>query len=150
MSIWLLSYKVRLAVGVLLVGFVFALRQMTADGGTIPSYMYVGGLLIMALSSIVSSAMFVAQMAFYNRVSDPRIGGTYMTMLNTLANLGGQWSGIVVLALKGKIETNPALDSFGLVCGISVVLGVAWLALMQRHIYDLQDRPLASWKASHD
>ena len=36
---------------------------------------------------------FVAQMAFYNRISDPAIGGTYLTMLNTLANLGGQWPG---------------------------------------------------------
>jgi hypothetical protein len=35
--------------------------------------------------------MFIAQMAFFNRVSDARIGGTYLTMLNTLANLGGQW-----------------------------------------------------------
>eukprot|EP00966_Prymnesium_polylepis_P116816 2699538-Prymnesium_polylepis.1 len=32
----------------------------------------------------------VAQ-AFFNRVSDPAIGGTYMTMLNTFANLGGSW-----------------------------------------------------------
>ena len=84
MSIWLLSYKVkvapsaptlpeclsactiarlqvRLAIGVSLVGFVFALRQLTAGGGTIPFYMYGGGLLIMSLSSMVSSAMFVAQ-----------------------------------------------------------------------------------------
>jgi len=32
--------------------------------------------------------MFVAQMAFFARVSDPLIGGSYMTLLNTLANLG--------------------------------------------------------------
>ena len=33
--------------------------------------------------------MFVAQMSFNAKVSDPRIGGTYMTMLNTVTNLGG-------------------------------------------------------------
>jgi PAT family acetyl-CoA transporter-like MFS transporter 1 len=32
--------------------------------------------------------MFVSQMAFFAKVSDPKIGGTYMTLLNTLANLG--------------------------------------------------------------
>jgi PAT family acetyl-CoA transporter-like MFS transporter 1 len=32
--------------------------------------------------------MFVAQMAFNAKVSDPAIGGTYMTLLNTVANLG--------------------------------------------------------------
>jgi PAT family acetyl-CoA transporter-like MFS transporter 1 len=27
-------------------------------------------------------------MAFHAKISDPAIGGTYMTLLNTLANLG--------------------------------------------------------------
>lgn len=31
-------------------------------------------------------------MAFFAKVSDTRIGGTYMTLLNTLANLGNQWN----------------------------------------------------------
>ena len=34
-------------------------------------------------------------------------GGTYMTMLNTLSNLGGQWPGTLVLATKAAIETLP-------------------------------------------
>ena len=33
-------------------------------------------------------SMFVSAMAFFARVSDPLIGGTYMTLLNTLSNLG--------------------------------------------------------------
>ena len=33
--------------------------------------------------------MFVTQMTFFARVSDPAMGGTYMTLLNTLSNLGG-------------------------------------------------------------
>ena len=48
-------------------------------------------------------------MALFNRVADPRIGGTYMTMLNTLANLGGQWPGTLVLATKGAIEASGCL-----------------------------------------
>lgn len=35
--------------------------------------------------------MFVAQMAFFAKISDPAIGGTYMTLLNTVANIGGTW-----------------------------------------------------------
>ena len=31
---------------------------------------------------------FVAQMSFFAKISDPSIGGTYMTLLNTIANLG--------------------------------------------------------------
>jgi MFS transporter, PAT family, solute carrier family 33 (acetyl-CoA transportor), member 1 len=41
--------------------------------------------------------MFVALLAFYSRISDPRFGGTYMTLLNTLSNLGNAWSTFAVL-----------------------------------------------------
>ena len=30
-------------------------------------------------------------MAFYAQISDPLVGGTYMTLLNTINNLGGNW-----------------------------------------------------------
>lgn len=43
--------------------------------------------------------MFVSVMAFFARVSDPAVGGTYMTLLNTLANLGGQWPSTLALWL---------------------------------------------------
>lgn len=33
-------------------------------------------------------SMFVSGMAFHAKISDPSIGGTYMTLLNTLSNLG--------------------------------------------------------------
>ncbi len=41
--------------------------------------------------------MFVASMALFARVSDPAVGGTYMTLLNTLSNLGGNWPATVAL-----------------------------------------------------
>ena len=43
------------------------------------------------LHEVASNCMFVSQMAFFSRVSDPVIGGTYMTLLNTIANIGGKW-----------------------------------------------------------
>ena len=36
----------------------------------------------------VDTSRFVAQMAYFNRISDDAMGGTYMTLLNTFANLG--------------------------------------------------------------
>ena len=41
--------------------------------------------------------MFVAIMAFFAKVSDPAVGGTYMTLLNTLTNLGGNWPATLAL-----------------------------------------------------
>ena len=41
--------------------------------------------------------MFVTQIAFHARISDPAIGGTYMTLLNTICNLGSNWPGTLAL-----------------------------------------------------
>lgn len=46
---------------------------------------------------ISASSMFVASMAFFAKVSDPAVGGTYMTLLNTLCNLGGNWPATAAL-----------------------------------------------------
>lgn len=43
------------------------------------------------LHEVASNCMFVAQMGFFSRISDPVIGGSYMTLLNTIANVGTKW-----------------------------------------------------------
>ncbi|KAG6866243.1 hypothetical protein C0991_006830 [Blastosporella zonata] len=43
------------------------------------------------VSSFASTVQFVGISAFHTRVSDPLIGGTYMTLLNTFTNMGGTW-----------------------------------------------------------
>jgi hypothetical protein len=49
------------------------------------------------LSSFSSTVQFVGISAFHTKVSDPLIGGTYMTLLNTFTNLGGTWPKYFVL-----------------------------------------------------
>ena len=41
------------------------------------------------LSSFMSTVQFVSIGCFFARIADPTVGGTYMTLLNTLSNLGG-------------------------------------------------------------
>ena len=49
----------------------------------------------------------LAIMAFNARISDPRVGGTYLTLLNTLTNLGGNWCQTLALWLvDGLTWTN--------------------------------------------
>lgn len=57
---------------------------------------YVALMLLTGLYSVFAACMFVSQMAFFAKVSDPAIGGTYMTLLNTIANLGSLGSKILV------------------------------------------------------
>ncbi|KAI0017920.1 acetyl-CoA transporter 1 [Xylariomycetidae sp. FL0641] len=50
-------------------------------------------------STFTSTVMFVAVSAFHARVADPVIGGTYMTLLATVSNLGGTFPKYFVLKL---------------------------------------------------
>ncbi|KAB8070754.1 acetyl-coenzyme A transporter 1-domain-containing protein [Aspergillus leporis] len=51
------------------------------------------------LSTFMNTIMFVAVSAFHARISDPAIGGTYMTMLATVSNLGGTFPRYFILKL---------------------------------------------------
>merc|ERR1712161_67012 len=51
--------------------------------------------------AICNSLQFNAQMTFFASRVDPAIGGSYMTLLNTMANLGGTWPASFVMKLLG-------------------------------------------------
>nr|XP_018266935.1 uncharacterized protein I303_00915 [Kwoniella dejecticola CBS 10117]OBR89093.1 hypothetical protein I303_00915 [Kwoniella dejecticola CBS 10117] len=57
------------------------------------------GLVIMTtlFSSLTSTVQFVGICAFHTQIADPLIGGTYMTLLNTVSNLGGTWPKPLIL-----------------------------------------------------
>ncbi|KAJ1920948.1 hypothetical protein H4219_001001 [Mycoemilia scoparia] len=42
-------------------------------------------------ASMSSTVQFVGICAFFTQIADPVIGGTYMTLVNTLSNFGGTW-----------------------------------------------------------
>ncbi|KAJ3516788.1 hypothetical protein NLJ89_g913 [Agrocybe chaxingu] len=54
----------------------------------IPMSFFVLLIIHTVLSSFASTVQFVGISAFHTRVSDPLIGGTYMTLLNTFTNMG--------------------------------------------------------------
>lgn len=57
--------------------------------------------------------MFVAVMAFFARISDPAVGGTYMTLLNTVCNLGGNWPSTVMLWLVDVLTWRRCVSADG-------------------------------------
>ncbi|GAA5972791.1 hypothetical protein JCM11641_003943 [Rhodosporidiobolus odoratus] len=68
-------------------------------------------------SSFSGTVQFVGISAFHTQIADPLIGGTYMTLLNTVSNLGGTWPKFFVL--KGidhfseavcRVKENDGLD----------------------------------------
>ena len=73
--------------------------------------------------------MFVAVMAFFAQISDPAVGGTYMTLLNTVTNLGGNWPSTLALRLvdplTSKICTSAAGNVTGNDCSTSSLVEVS-------------------------
>jgi hypothetical protein len=57
-------------------------------------------------TSFSSTLMFTSLGSFYNRVSDPGMGGAYLTMLNTISNIGITLPKIGVFALMDALSLN--------------------------------------------
>ncbi|CAN6653684.1 hypothetical protein TRVA0_026S01948 [Trichomonascus vanleenenianus] len=76
------------------------------------------------LGSFMSTVQFVCINAFHTQIADPLIGGTYMTTLNTISNLGGQWPRLLIFygvdfftkatcrPSEGKDGESPLFQSF--------------------------------------
>lgn len=62
-----------------------------------------------AVFKACNTGMFIAQMAFHNKIADPSIGGTYMTLLNTIANLGWMWVAPVALLAMEALEKHSCM-----------------------------------------
>lgn len=74
------------------------------QGGSEPGILFFGPLVaILVLNEIAGSLIFSSVMSFFARVSDPAIGGTYMTLLNTVTNLGSKWPNATALYLLPKL-----------------------------------------------
>ncbi|KAJ5118959.1 hypothetical protein N7526_010596 [Penicillium atrosanguineum] len=71
------------------------------------------------ISTFMNTVMFVAISAFHARIADPAIGGTYMTLLATVSNLGGTFPRFFILKLVDFFteatcipsSTPPAADT---------------------------------------
>ncbi|XP_067645890.1 acetyl-coenzyme A transporter 1 isoform X2 [Eurosta solidaginis] len=77
----------------------------------VPIYYYVLLVVNYAFYQVFLYSMFVAVMAFFAKISDPAVGGTYMTFLNTLSNLGGNWPNTVVLWLVDVLTWKECVHS---------------------------------------
>ncbi|EFW18389.1 hypothetical protein D8B26_005182 [Coccidioides posadasii str. Silveira] len=92
MRLWCWSFVGRLVAAVLAQIVVMIFPKTPVPGW----YIFVV-ILEHVFSTSMSTIMFVAVSAFHARISDPTIGGTYMTLLATVSNLGGTFPKFFVL-----------------------------------------------------
>eukprot|EP00884_Botryococcus_braunii_P021945 jgi/Botrbrau1/8434/Bobra.0237s0053.1 len=58
------------------------------------------------VTSFASTLMFTALGSFFNRISDPSMGGSYLTLLNTIANIGYTMPKLIIFWLMDTLTTR--------------------------------------------
>lgn len=72
-----------------------------------PTYSFFAALtLAMFLHECAGTLIFISLMSFFSKISDPSIGGSYMTLLNTITNWGYKWPSVLILWLIPKLTQS--------------------------------------------
>ncbi|OXA62750.1 Acetyl-coenzyme A transporter 1 [Folsomia candida] len=152
MGIFIKAMPIRLVFGLIFAAIVYATPRYfaSADGSYgWPYYTFL--VLVYSIHQISVYSMFVAVMSFFAKISDPTVGGTYMTLLNTLSNLGGNWPGTLALwmacssTLKSKCIAE--VDGYYIESVICVIIGLIWVYTWGKPtINKLQSKSDRQWK----
>ncbi|KAL9600545.1 MAG: hypothetical protein Q9219_003091 [cf. Caloplaca sp. 3 TL-2023] len=94
MHVWCWAFIGRLVAAVLAQGVVMLFPK---DG--VQTWYLLTVIASHIFSTFTNTVMFVAISAFHAKISDPLIGGTYMTLLATVSNLGGTFPRFFILKL---------------------------------------------------
>lgn len=95
---WLVGYVARLGFAVISMAIVAGFPKGDGSGRPAISPAYFALITVTTVTaSFASTVQFVGISAFHTQIADPLIGGTYMTLLNTVSNLGGTWPRPLVL-----------------------------------------------------
>ena len=70
-----------------------------------------------AFSLCIGTGMFVVYGGFANRISDADVGGTYLTFLNSIHNLGNMWTGSLSYYLVA-------------VCDYNILVAISWIYII--------------------
>ncbi|XP_061637724.1 acetyl-coenzyme A transporter 1 isoform X2 [Phyllopteryx taeniolatus] len=168
------AFPLRLIIGLefaLLVWWTPSVKQ--EEGFSV--YYYGVVLLSYAVHQVTLYSMYVACMAFHAKVSDPLIGGTYMTLLNTVTNMGGNWPSTVALWLVDPLTWKECQGAVGQTCAspeaaglcikeggacvtmldgyyvesvVCMLIGLAWWVWLGKKMKRLQDHGPAAWSCS--
>ncbi|KAL6784386.1 hypothetical protein ACKKBF_B01590 [Auxenochlorella protothecoides x Auxenochlorella symbiontica] len=106
---WLLGYKVRLVLAALSTAAVY-LFPSGAQSLTDAPVAFAAVAALGVATSFCSTLMFTAMGSFYNKISDPSMGGAYLTLLNTIANVGITVPKFFVFAAMDSLTRRVCVD----------------------------------------
>ncbi|KAL2198695.1 acetyl-coenzyme A transporter 1-domain-containing protein [Corynascus similis CBS 632.67] len=111
MRLWCWGFAGRLAAAVA-AQFTVSIFPPTAGAASssgIPAWYLLTVIAQHVFSTFTNTIMFVAVAAFHARIADPVIGGTYMTLLATVCNLGGTFPRFFVLRMVDAFTSATCL-----------------------------------------
>lgn len=106
-------------------------------------YFYPILIFLFMLNESLIYLMLVSRVGFYVRISDPCIGGTYITLLSMLGNLGASLTISVVLYTAAWIK--PDKIAYPVLVIICFFLGCLWLITQYKTMMRLQTLPIEQW-----
>ncbi|KAJ1432975.1 acetyl-coenzyme A transporter 1-domain-containing protein [Ochromonadaceae sp. CCMP2298] len=65
---------------------------------------------LLLVNEIAGTLIFISFMSFFSKISDPSIGGSYMTLLNTVTNIGAKWPNSLSLFLLPKMTYTACVS----------------------------------------
>ncbi|CAH1738885.1 unnamed protein product [Aphis gossypii] len=116
--------------------------------------------------------MSVARLAWFNRISDPRFGGTYMTLLNTLSHISIHWSTSIAIFMidvltfkecsldyKNNCSTSNLsntcksnggscivnVDGYYMESAMCILFGIGWYYIFKRKLINVQAKSSSHW-----
>jgi hypothetical protein len=105
-------------------------------------YYYPLLIFLLTLTEFIKTFQSAAHVGFFASISDPHIGGTYMTFLATLANLGAVLNSSIVLYAANWLPKKYDYLIAVLICDL---LGIIWLSLSYQTLRRLQKLPTSKW-----
>lgn len=176
LNIFLKAMPYRMLIGLWFMFFVWWTPAWKTSDGEYPLMYYVIIVITYAFHQVTLYCMFVAHMAFHAKISDPAIGGTYMTLLNTVTNLGGNWPSTLALWLVDKLTWKSCnnssfgcdtaelsekclqdggacitdVDGYYIESILCFVLGIIWFFWQRNNLKALQNLHSNSWKCNKD
>eukprot|EP00158_Paraphelidium_tribonemae_P004001 Partr_v1_DN26518_c0_g1_i2_m3566 putative solute carrier family 33 (acetyl-CoA transporter), member 1 len=133
---WVFGFYGRLAMA--LIGMIVVKWTESHSGSSLSSLIVVIACSVM--SSFFSTIQFVSMGAFFANIADPLIGGTYMTLLNTISNFGGTYPQFFIFKAVdagGYYAVSFVMVAIGLVSGLLIIMP---------RIYVLEALPVPSWR----
>lgn len=153
LTAWLSGYLGRLLFGSILGNLIVYLYPKNST--KLPLWYFLMVIVHNLSTSLMNTVQFVSICSFHTQIADPKIGGTYITLLNTFSNLGGTWPKLLILKMIDyytvKIISNGKefieRDGYFKVNFISIVIGILlYFKFLKKNINKLQKLPKSVWR----